>query len=265
MADFGWAFVKGNVVTGSAPPAGALQYNDGNNKFTASRDLVFTSGSTSHLNLTGTLNVSGAINANRLNITVTEHNVINLSSTGSTKFGDTADDIHNFTGSLNVIGNFSASVNVSASAFYGDGSNLAGVVKAPAGSNTQIQFNNSNNFGASSNLTFNGTKLSVLGQASASLGITASAFHGDGSSLTGIAKGSNRQIQFNNSGVLSGSQDLIFNSTTKKLSVLGDVSASLGITASAFHGDGSNLTGIIGGSNTQVQFNNSGNFAGSSN
>ena len=41
MADFGWAFVKGSIVTGSAPPSGAVQYNDGNNKFAASGDLVF--------------------------------------------------------------------------------------------------------------------------------------------------------------------------------------------------------------------------------
>ena len=47
MADFGWAFVKGNLVTGSAPPSGAVQFNDGNNKFAASGDLVFISGSTS--------------------------------------------------------------------------------------------------------------------------------------------------------------------------------------------------------------------------
>ena len=261
MADFGWAFVKGNLLTGSAPPSGAVQFNDGNNKLAASGDLVFISGSTSQLNLTGALNVSGTINANRLNITVTEQNVVNISSTGSTKFGDTSDDVHQFTGSLNLDGNLSASINISASAFYGDGSKLSNVTTNPAGANTQIQFNNSNNFGASSNLTFDGTKLSVLGQASSSLGVTASAFHGDGSSLTGIAKGSNTQLQFNNSGVLAGSSNLTFSSN--KLSVLGQISSSLGVTASAFHGDGSNLTGIAGGANNQIQINNSGDFAGS--
>ena len=96
MADFGWAFVKGNLLTGSAPPSGAVQFNDGNNKLAASGDLVFISGSTSQLNLTGALNVSGTINANRLNITVTEQNVVNISSTGSTKFGDTSFGIKQF-------------------------------------------------------------------------------------------------------------------------------------------------------------------------
>jgi hypothetical protein len=102
MADFGWAFVKGNLVTGSAPPSGAVQYNDGNNKFAASGDFTFVSGATSQLNLTGTLNVSGTINANQYNVNVTNQNVINLSATGSTKFGDSTDDTHVFTGSLNI-------------------------------------------------------------------------------------------------------------------------------------------------------------------
>ena len=126
MADFGWAFVKGNLVTGSAPPSGAIQYNDGNNKFAASGDLTFISGSTSQLNLTGTLNVSGAINANRLNITVTNQNVINLTSTGSTRFGDTSDDLHQFSGSVNVSGS------VTATSFFGDGSTLSGITTSPA-------------------------------------------------------------------------------------------------------------------------------------
>ena len=104
MADFGWAFVKGNLLSGSAPPSGSIQYNDGNNKLAGSGDLVFISGSTSELNLTGTLNVSGAINTNEFNINVTNKSVINLSATGSTKFGDTIDDTHVFTGSLDISG-----------------------------------------------------------------------------------------------------------------------------------------------------------------
>jgi len=102
MADFGWAFVKGNLATGSAPPSGAVQYNDGNDKFAASGDFTFVSGTTSQLYLSGNLNVSGAINANEYNVNVTNQNVINLSATGSTKFGDSIDDTHVFTGSLNI-------------------------------------------------------------------------------------------------------------------------------------------------------------------
>jgi hypothetical protein len=116
---------------------------------------------------------------------------------------------------------------------------LTGIAK---GSDTQVQFNNSGVLAGSSNLTFDGSKVSVSGDISASLGITASAFHGDGSNLTGIIGGSNTQVQFNNSGVLAGSSNLTFDGTN--LNVLGNVSASLSISASAFYGDGSNLSGI---------------------
>ena len=51
------------------------------------------------VNLTGALNVSGTINANELNINVINKNVINLDASGSTKFGDSTDDTHVFTGS----------------------------------------------------------------------------------------------------------------------------------------------------------------------
>lgn len=112
MADFGWAFVKGNLVSSSAPPSGAVQYNDGNNKFAASGDLIFISGSTSQLNLTGNLDVVG---------------------------------------------------DVSASTFYGDGSNLSGITTTPAGADTQIQYNNAGNWGASTNLTFDGSTLNLTG------------------------------------------------------------------------------------------------------
>ena len=106
MADFGWAFVRGNLTTGSAPPSGAVQFNDGNDKFAASGDFVFVSGATSQLNLTG---------------------------------------------NMDVVGNMSASV------FYGDGSNLTGVGGTPGGSDTQLQFNSGSLFSGSSNLTYDYT------------------------------------------------------------------------------------------------------------
>ncbi len=62
---------------------------------------------------------------------------------------------------LDIVGSLSASSNISASAFYGDGSNLTNI--GAAGSNTQIQFNNSGDFGASANLTYNGSVLALAG------------------------------------------------------------------------------------------------------
>lgn len=140
MADFGWAYVKGNLITGSAPPSGAVQYNDGNNNLAASADLIFISGSTSELNLTGNLNVIGEVSAsvyygdgsflegvealpagNDTNIqingkgsfqgydqlTFDPDNLIlaltgALKINGSSKFGDSTDDTHIFTGSMEI-------------------------------------------------------------------------------------------------------------------------------------------------------------------
>ena len=121
-------------------------------------------------------------------------------------------------------------------------SDLSSLDNLAGGSNNQLQFNNSGDLAGSSNLTFDGSSLDVLGQISASLGVTASAFHGDGSNLTGIIGGSSNQIQINNSGDFSGSTGLTYDDTT--LAVTGNISASVNISASAFYGDGSNLSGI---------------------
>jgi hypothetical protein len=84
-------------------PTGSLQFHSSNSEFSGSENLIYDVGSTT-LTLTGTLTVSGTINANELNIDVTNKNVINLDVSGSTKFGDTLDDTHEFTGSLMVSG-----------------------------------------------------------------------------------------------------------------------------------------------------------------
>jgi hypothetical protein len=66
----------------------------------------------------------------------------------------------NITGNLAVT-NLNSGTGASASTFWrGDGS-WASLAATPAGSNTEIQYNNSGAFGASSLLTFNGAKLTV--------------------------------------------------------------------------------------------------------
>lgn len=62
----------------------------------------------------------------------------------------------------------SCSVNHSASAYYGDGSNLDNVSASPAGADTQIQFNDGGSLGASANLTWDDTNLQVVGNISGS-------------------------------------------------------------------------------------------------
>ncbi len=98
MAEFGWAYVAGALAGGvscsvqTATPRMAL---------TGSDRLVFDH-NTDVLNLSGSLYVSGSITANQYNVNVINETVTNLSASGNTRFGDTTDDTHIFTGSLFV-------------------------------------------------------------------------------------------------------------------------------------------------------------------
>jgi hypothetical protein len=101
MSDFGWAFVKGGLLTSSAPPDKSVQFNNGSQGLGGSADLTFDKDS-KVLNLTGTLNISGTINANQYNLDVINKTVTNINADGSSKFGNSTDDIHVFTGSINL-------------------------------------------------------------------------------------------------------------------------------------------------------------------
>jgi ethanolamine utilization microcompartment shell protein EutS len=73
---------------------------------------------TGDLNVTGDVNISGILTATEFHSDIVSGSIIYES--GSTKFGDTADDTHEFTGSVKVQGTISGS-------FIGDGSGLSGV------------------------------------------------------------------------------------------------------------------------------------------
>lgn len=123
MAEFGWAYVSGsNLPQG---PNKSVQVKDGD-EFNGNANLTYDTG-TNELILSGNMHVSGTLFANEFTTNVTSKNIINLSATGSTQIGDSSDDIHSFTGTVNVTGALSSSLNISASAFYGDGSNLSGL------------------------------------------------------------------------------------------------------------------------------------------
>jgi hypothetical protein len=131
---------------------------------------------------------------------------------------------------LSLTGDLSASVNISASAYYGDGSKLTGITTAAAGTNTQIQYNSSGDFAGSSNFTFDGTTVAIAGALTASANISASSFYGDGSNLTGVtasavevADGPVGSLQFRVntpvSGEISGSASILYNSANNHLTV----------------------------------------------
>lgn len=107
-----------SVVTGSirlegTASFGSLQVND---TLTVNHGISLISGS---LGVTSDLTVLGAINARQFNINVISSSV--LFESGSSKFGNTSDDIHSFTGSVQVTGS------VTATSFVGNGSGLTNI------------------------------------------------------------------------------------------------------------------------------------------
>ena len=80
--------------------------NDGNNRLlTADGDGTMSAESNltfdgSTLILSGNMELSGTLYVNEFVTNVTDRNVVNISATGSTTFGDTSDDTHTFVGSI---------------------------------------------------------------------------------------------------------------------------------------------------------------------
>jgi len=178
---------------------------------------------------------------------------------------------------LEVTGDISASINISASSYYGDGSNLTDIAAANISgqlSPTQIAHsspltNSAGNLTAKTNLN------RVISSTASGIGLDTTAIIV--SPQTGVndsdylitTDGSNNYytIQFSTiestlnigGGNITGS-DSINNAvlpTTINRSV---ISASTGISGAYFEGDGSGLTGVTGtptpvGSNTEIQFN----------
>ena len=108
-----------SVVTGSirlegTGSFGSLKVND---TLTVNHGETIISGSAL---VTSDLTILGAVNARQFNISVISSSV--LFESGSSKFGNTSDDIHSFTGSVQITGS------VTATSFVGDGSGLTGMV-----------------------------------------------------------------------------------------------------------------------------------------
>jgi hypothetical protein len=98
MAEFGWAYVSGsNLPQG---PEKSVQVKKGD-EFSGSANFTYDT-STNDLILSGNMHVSGTLFANQFTTNVTSKNVINLSATGSTSFGDTTDDLHLFRGGVTI-------------------------------------------------------------------------------------------------------------------------------------------------------------------
>ena len=99
--------------------------------------------------------------------------------------------IKTFSGIVNAPAGLSSSVFISASSFHGDGADLANVVAggvsvSNTGNNRVITSTATTALNAETNMRFDGSTLSVMGDISASINVSGTAFYGAATGLTSI-------------------------------------------------------------------------------
>ena len=254
MAEFGWAFVSGSRVGGIDD---SVQIKVGNN-LTGSRNLTYNIAS-STVALTGSLNVSGAISANSFNLDVTNKTVTNLSATGSTKFGDTTDDTHQFTGSIftsqpmsGAAGTFTTLAGTGLSLQNGGITSAGAIAGATTGT-----FSSTLSGAASTFTTIAGTSLSLqnggISNAGSIGGATTGTFSNTVSGAAGTfttLAGTSLELQnggMTNVGSIAGASTGTFSST---VSASAGTFRTLGGISLALQGGGITNAGAVGGAST---------------
>jgi hypothetical protein len=106
--------ITGSIRITETGSFGSLNVND---TLTVNHGVSVISGS---LGITSDLTVLGSVNARQFNISIISSSV--LFESGSSNFGNSTDDIHSFTGSVQIEGA------ITASSFVGNGSGLTGLV-----------------------------------------------------------------------------------------------------------------------------------------
>ena len=108
MARFGWAYVDCTDGVNIDGVTGSVMFLTGNNSISGSNYLMYNyngsvpgmgASAQSSLILTGTLYVSGAISASHFHY----EDITRIDASGSTRFGNTVDDMHIRTGSLKIV------------------------------------------------------------------------------------------------------------------------------------------------------------------
>ena len=151
--EFGWAYVVGSQASG---PRGSIQLAGDETRLDHDPNLLWSDDQNALL-------VSGNIVAHNFEIQNQTKTVFHFEVSGSSVFGDTPDDLHQFTGSLDISGN------VVANSFYGYGGDLEGVAineYTNFGDNRLITSVGEKSVRAEDGLTFDGSLLNVLGDIS---------------------------------------------------------------------------------------------------
>ena len=283
----GWAYVGLPDTAGAQGPDGSVQYHTGSGGLSGSAAFVVTNvdpfGTTSRVAISGTLTVDGIISASHFHI----ENVTEVDSTGSTCFGNTNDDLHARTGSLGVSSLSTIILYATASAdaatpYVGIGTTAPTVTLDVAG---DLKVDGDTTLGDASGDTVT-INAQTINPANIAAGADNSVVVYNGSTLltdeidsrvwgstlvdyTGTPT-NNQLAAWTDTDTLDGSDMLVFDSThyaaAGQMQILGDITASIGVNANFFEGDGSRLTGVAtspGGGDTTIQFNDGGStFAG---
>ena len=162
--EFGWAYVVGSQASG---PKGSIQIAGPADGLDHDPNLLWDDAANA-------LMIDGNIIAHNFEIQNQTKTVYHFTTTGSSVFGDTTDDFHQFTGSLGITGD------ITATNHYGWGGDLDGVpvnYYNNHGEYRLITSADSRTIQGEDSLTFNGTLLNVLGDINA-IEIDASQFSG---------------------------------------------------------------------------------------
>ena len=218
----------------------SLQFNDLTSPFTGSFTGSFAGDGT---NLTGVISSSYATTSSYALFTVSSSHALTADIADSVAFDNITDKPTLISSSLQFNDLTSPFTGSFTGSFTGDGSGLTGIV---AGDDTEIQFNNNGELGASSNLTYDGTALNIGNKA------TIGSSHTNNGILSTIAGGHNNTVEGNTYAVfIGGGCDNSIDSTANYSIILGGICNIVG---------GANTT-ILGGLSNQATSNYS--FIGS--
>ena len=222
---FPWAYIDVHSSLSASGPTGSVQFRGGDageySTLTGSDNFMFHTAS-GVLAISGTMEVSGTVTANQINVlsqsVVTSH----FSASGNTKFGDTTDDIHQFTGSVNIGGALSASNEI----FAAGGTELSPKAAFRVSGDVEITGTIKNTSFVSSSGEVYGVGLRTSDNVSVSGTITNSSFISSSGEIFSAGG-------FRNSG--TGNSDIAFSGTLKNksfVSASGEVFAGNGLRTS---------------------------------
>ena len=202
-------------------------------------------GTLNGLAVAGNVSVTGTLTANTYIVSSSLTNMTVAFASGSTAFGNSSDDTHNFSGSLSILGSINAGTGGITGSFKGDGAALTGVTATavfPAsqttpilsttklfsndGSNTFVyvgQVTGSTYAGVSGDITIGASGVAAIGS-----GKVTSAMIVDGT-ITGtdIAAGTVANSNLVNSGSILGSTTLVLGSTVTTVTGLASVTSGI--------------------------------------